>query len=130
MLASISLKSRPRNCASARWPGRWAAAAGRVAWHGSSFKIWLASWGRGWINLRLHKTSWPGLSGPSILVSRAIRNWIARIKRAMTMRVLSRIGARRRRRQVSVRIDRRGGRADLEMQLRLRDIAGLADITD
>ena len=44
--------------------------------------------------------------------------------------MLSRIGARRRRRQIGMRIDRRGGRADLEMQLRLGDIAGLADIAD
>ena len=37
---------RRRICASARWPGRWAAAAGPAAWRGSSFRIWRASWAR------------------------------------------------------------------------------------
>ena len=38
------LKIAPKNCARARWPGRWGAAAAQAASPGSSSRIWRASW--------------------------------------------------------------------------------------
>src|SRR5262249_43222989 len=109
-------RSRARSCIPRRWNGRPRAARARAGWPGNTCRIWPAGWACGW---RIANSEWRMANGEWSCSPFATRYSLF-ATRDLPLRPV----------EERHRIERGGAFADLEMQLRRGDVAGLPGARD